>query len=96
MTCGRGCKILADVPDSDLVEFYNRAEIFIYPSFYEGFGLPILEAMACGAPVISSSASSMPEVGRRGRVVCGPCRWLENSCRRRCGCSRTGAASDGC
>src|SRR5208337_2092341 len=56
-------RILADIPDPDLIEFYNRAELFVYPSFYEGFGLPILEAMACGTPVIASNASSMPEVG---------------------------------
>ena len=39
------------------------AKVFVYPSFYEGFGLPILEAMQCGTPVITSNTSSMPEVG---------------------------------
>lgn len=56
-------QILADVPDTDMAEFYNRAAVFVYPSLYEGFGLPILEAMACGTPVVASSAASMPEVG---------------------------------
>jgi glycosyltransferase involved in cell wall biosynthesis len=56
-------RIIADVPDADMAEFYNRAALFAYPSLYEGFGLPILEAMACGTPVVASSASSMPEVG---------------------------------
>ena len=42
--------------------FYNAAKIFVYPSFYEGFGLPPLEAMACGTPVITSSLTSIPEV----------------------------------
>ncbi len=56
----------------DLIEFYNRAELFMYPSFYEGFGLPILEAMACGAPVISSSASSMPEVAGSAALFANP------------------------
>ncbi len=65
-------KVLTDVPDLHLVEFYNRAEIFIYPSFYEGFGLPILEAMACGTPVIASKVSSMPEVGGRAALFADP------------------------
>ena len=65
-------RILADISDSDLIEFYNRAELFMYPSFYEGFGLPILEAMACGAPVISSSASSMPEVAGSAALFGNP------------------------
>jgi glycosyltransferase involved in cell wall biosynthesis len=65
-------RILADIPDADLIEFYSRAELFIYPSFYEGFGLPILEAMACGAPVISSAASSMPEVAGAAALFADP------------------------
>ena len=50
------------VPERDLIGLYNAAEIFVFPSLYEGFGLPPLEAMACGTPVISSNASSLPEV----------------------------------
>lgn len=50
------------VPADDLPALYSGAEVFVYPSLYEGFGLPILEAMACGTPVITSSTSSMPEV----------------------------------
>jgi glycosyltransferase involved in cell wall biosynthesis len=50
------------VPDSDLPLFYNSAEAFIFPSFYEGFGLGPLEAMACGTPVVSSNLSCMPEI----------------------------------
>lgn len=65
-------RILADIPDPDLVEFYNRAELFMYPSLYEGFGLPILEAMACGAPVISSAVSSMPEVAGEAALFADP------------------------
>ena len=58
------------VPDSDLILLYNLADIFIYPSLYEGFGLPLLEAMACGTPVISSDVSSIPEVvGKAGILV---------------------------
>jgi glycosyltransferase involved in cell wall biosynthesis len=55
------------VEDADLPALYSAAEAFVYPSFYEGFGLPPLEAMACGAPVITSDISSLPEVvGKAG------------------------------
>ncbi len=50
------------VPAQDLPAIYNLAEMLVYPSIYEGFGLPVLEAMACGLPVIASNAASMPEV----------------------------------
>ncbi len=50
------------VDDADLPALYSAAAVFVYPSLYEGFGLPPLEAMACGAPVISSNAASLPEV----------------------------------
>jgi glycosyltransferase involved in cell wall biosynthesis len=50
------------VPDEDLVMLYNAADVFVYPSLYEGFGLPPLEAMTCGTPVITSNTSSLPEV----------------------------------
>ncbi len=48
--------------DDDLVALYNLCKVSIYPTLYEGFGLPILEAMSCGAPVIASNNSSIPEV----------------------------------
>ena len=51
------------VPQKDLIELYRRALIFVYPSYYEGFGFPVLEALASGTPVVSSNASSLPEVG---------------------------------
>ncbi len=55
-------RFLGYVVDEDLPALYSGAECFIYPSLYEGFGLPPLEAMACGTPVITSNASSLPEV----------------------------------
>jgi glycosyltransferase involved in cell wall biosynthesis len=58
------------VPAEQLPYWYNAAELFVYPSLYEGFGLPPLEAMACGTPVMTSSVSSLPEVvGRAGCLV---------------------------
>ncbi len=50
------------VPEVDLPALYSAAELFVFPSLYEGFGLPVLEAMACGAAVVASNASSLPEV----------------------------------
>lgn len=50
------------VPESDLVALYNLCTLFVFPSLHEGFGLPALEAMRCGAPVIASNTSSLPEV----------------------------------
>ncbi|QLH81266.1 glycosyltransferase family 4 protein [Halosimplex pelagicum] len=50
------------VPEDDLVNLYNLADLFVFPSLFEGFGFPPLEAMACGTPVIASNTSSLPEV----------------------------------
>jgi len=50
------------IPMEDIPHLYNCAELFVYPSFYEGFGLPPIEAMACGIPVIASNATSIPEI----------------------------------
>ena len=50
------------VPDEDLPSFYSAADAFVFPSHYEGFGLPVLEAMACGCPVVTAKNSSLPEV----------------------------------
>jgi glycosyltransferase involved in cell wall biosynthesis len=60
------------LPIEDLPLWYNSAEIFIYPSVFEGFGLPVLEAMACGTPVMVSDVSSLPEVVRDAGVRLPP------------------------
>lgn len=58
--------------DEELVLAYNAALAFIYPSLYEGFGLPILEAMACGTPVVASDVASIPEVGGDAALYFNP------------------------
>ncbi len=58
--------------DSDLAQAYEQASVFVYPSLYEGFGLPPLEAMSRGCPVVSSNSSSMPEVLGEAAQFCDP------------------------
>jgi len=60
-----GVRYVGQVPGSDLPALYGSASMFVFPSIYEGFGIPPLEAMACGTPVVVSNAASLPE-------VCGP------------------------
>lgn len=60
------------VPSEDLLFLYNAAKLFVYPSLYEGFGIPVLEAMCCGTPVITSNISSMPEVAGEGAILINP------------------------
>ena len=50
------------VLDAELVDLYRNCSLFVFPSFHEGFGLPVLEAMSCGAPVIGSNCTSIPEI----------------------------------
>jgi len=63
---------LGYVPSQDRPALYRNAAVFIWPSKYEGFGLPILEAMACGTPVITSHTSSMPEVAGSAAILIDP------------------------
>ena len=67
-----GLVLTGYVTDSDLVTLYNSCSLSVLPSFHEGFGLPALEAMACGAPVIGSNSSSIPEVIGRDDVLFDP------------------------
>lgn len=68
----QGVKYLGYVNDNELKALYSHASCFIYPSLYEGFGLPPLEAMACGCPVVVSNAASLPEVCGDAAVYCDP------------------------
>ena len=60
------------IPRQDLPMVYNLADLFVYPSVYEGFGLPVLEAMACGTPVITSNVSAMPEIVGEAGILLPP------------------------
>jgi glycosyltransferase involved in cell wall biosynthesis len=60
------------VPDDLLPAIYTAADVLAFPSLYEGFGLPILEAMACGAPVVSSNTSCLPEVAEGAAMLVAP------------------------
>jgi glycosyltransferase involved in cell wall biosynthesis len=68
----RGVRLVGHIPKEDLPAFYSGAEVFLYPSLYEGYGLPILEAFACGVPVVTSNISSMPEVAGDAAVLVDP------------------------
>ena len=65
-------KFLGFVPDKDMRALYSGAEALLFPSLFEGFGLPILEAQAYGCPVITSNTSSMPEIAGKGAVFVNP------------------------
>lgn len=64
--------ILGRVSDEDLVKYYSNAQGFLYASLYEGFGIPPLEAQACGCPVLVSNASCLPEVFKDSAIYCNP------------------------
>ncbi len=69
---GDRVRFLGHVPDADLPALYSLAACFAYPSFYEGFGIPVLEAMACGTPVVTARTSSLPEVAGEAAVYVDP------------------------
>tara|TARA_R110002049_G_scaffold27321_2_gene94022 strand:+ start:100512 stop:101399 length:888 start_codon:yes stop_codon:yes gene_type:complete len=68
----RNVMFLGYVPDSDLPALYSGASCFVYTSVYEGFGLPVLEAMSCGTPVVCSNNTSLPEVSGEAAVAVDP------------------------
>ncbi len=63
---------LGRVSDEDLIQIYNQAEFFVYPTIFEGFGLPLLEAMSCGLAVITTNTSSIPEVISDAGILVNP------------------------
>ena len=69
---GQDVHFVGYVPEDELPLWYNAARLFAFPSLYEGFGLPVLEAMACGTPVLTSTAASLPEVGGKAAVLVPP------------------------
>ncbi len=70
--CPEWVRVLGPVPDDDLVALYSGAAVFAFPSLYEGFGLPVLEAMCCGAPVVASETSAIPELAGDAAILVGP------------------------
>ncbi|MBI4148327.1 glycosyltransferase family 4 protein [Candidatus Woesearchaeota archaeon] len=56
----------------NVADWYRKASVFVFPSLYEGFGLPVLEAMACGTPVVSSNLTSLPEITEDAALLCEP------------------------
>ncbi|MCC2640313.1 MAG: putative Glycosyl transferase, group 1 [Nitrospira sp.] len=69
---GRQTTFAGVVSDADLITYYQQATVFVFPSLYEGFGLPVLEAMGCGCPVICSNSSSLPEVAGEAALLVDP------------------------
>jgi glycosyltransferase involved in cell wall biosynthesis len=65
-------RLMGYVGTGNLVKLYQEAEVFCYPSLYEGFGLPVLEAMSCGCPVVVSNSTSLPEVGGEAALCFDP------------------------
>jgi glycosyltransferase involved in cell wall biosynthesis len=69
---GTAVQFIGGVLPEDLPALYSAARLFVLPSVYEGFGLPVLEAMACGTPVVCSQASSLPEVAGDAALLVEP------------------------
>ncbi len=72
LNLGNAVRFLGYVPDEDLPSVYNLASVLAFPSLYEGFGLPIVQSMACGTPVLTSNRSAMAEVGAGAALLVDP------------------------
>jgi len=70
--CGVEFRMLGNVPDASVADAYRRCDILLFPSTYEGFGMPIVEAQAVGRPVITSNCSAMPEAAGNGACLVDP------------------------
>lgn len=69
---GAHTRLVGRISDEELIAYYQQATVFVFPSLYEGFGLPLLEAMGCGCPVICSNLSSLPEVAGDAALLIDP------------------------
>lgn len=65
-------RILGRISDEELIRYYSNAQVFVFPSIYEGFGIPVLEAQACECPVVAAASSSLPEVLGYSALLCNP------------------------
>jgi glycosyltransferase involved in cell wall biosynthesis len=72
LNLGAAVRRLGYVPDTDLPALYNLARMLAFPSLYEGFGLPVIEAMACGTPVLTSNGSSLAEIAAGASCLIDP------------------------
>ncbi len=72
LSLGKHVSFLGYVPDQDMPPLYSGAAVLAFPSLYEGFGLPVLEAMACGTPVVTSRGSATEELGRQAALLVDP------------------------
>lgn len=72
MRLGQDVALLGYVDSTDLPALYNAADIFVYPSLYEGFGLPVMEAMACGTPVVTSLGCCLEEIAEGAAMLVDP------------------------
>ena len=60
------------IPEEDIPMLYRGSDLFVFPSFYEGFGIPLLQAMACGVPILAARAGAIPEVVRNAAILVEP------------------------
>jgi glycosyltransferase involved in cell wall biosynthesis len=72
MLASRRIRLLGEVPRTELAALYNMASAFVFPVEYEGFGLPVLEALACGCPTITTTGGSLPEVAGDAALLVPP------------------------
>ena len=72
ITHRKSIRFIGYVPDADMPALYSAADLFAFPTLYEGFGIPVIEAQSCGTPILTSNCSSLPEVGGDAAVYVDP------------------------